>query len=128
MTRKIITIDDSVSVRKMIEFALKSKGYAVTAAADGQEGLEALERGEQFDLMILDINMPRLDGLTLLKTIRQKPAWTGLPVLMLTTEGQDDDRNTALALGATDYMVKPFKPSELLERVNTLFAQNKSAG
>jgi two-component system, chemotaxis family, chemotaxis protein CheY len=120
MTAKILTVDDSISIRKMIEFALKSKGYTVVAAGDGQEGLEVLERGERFDLVVLDINMPRMDGLTLLKNIRAKPEWGRLPVLMLTTEGQDGDRDTAIGLGASDYMVKPFKPTELLERVGKL--------
>ena len=107
----------------MIEFALKSKGYVVTAAADGQEGLEILERDERFELLVLDINMPRMDGLTLLKNVRQRPEWKKLPVLMLTTEGQDADRDQALELGATDYMVKPFKPTELIERVAKLLDQ-----
>ncbi len=128
MTARILTVDDSLSIRKMIEVALKSKGHLVVTAADGQEGLEALARGDRFDLVILDINMPRLDGLSLLKTIRAKPAWAGLPILMLTTEGQEADRDSALALGATDYMVKPFKPTELLERITKLLGQNKETG
>jgi two-component system chemotaxis response regulator CheY len=125
MPAKILTVDDSISVRKMIEFALKSKGYAVVAAVDGQEGYEILERGERFELAILDINMPRMDGLTLLRHIRSKMDWHRLPVLMLTTEGQDADRDEALKLGATDYMVKPFKPTDLLERVAQLLDRAK---
>lgn len=125
MPEKILTVDDSMSVRKMIEFALKSKGYAVSAAVDGQEGLEILERGDRFDLVVLDINMPRMDGLTLLKTVRARPNWARLPILMLTTEGQDTDRDQALSLGASDYMVKPFKPTELIERVAKLLDQNR---
>lgn len=125
MTEKILTVDDSMSVRKMIEFALKSKGYVVSGASDGQEGLEILERGERFDLVVLDINMPRMDGLTLLKTVRGRPNWSRLPILMLTTEGQDTDRDQALSLGASDYMVKPFKPTELIERVAQLLEQNR---
>ena len=120
MSARILTVDDSMSIRKMIEFALKSKGYIVMAAADGQEGLEILERDERFELLVLDINMPRMDGLTLLRNVRQRPEWKKLPVLMLTTEGQDADRDQALELGATDYMVKPFKPTELIERVAKL--------
>ena len=119
MTPTILAVDDSTSVRKMVESALRYKGYAVVAAADGLEALEALER-EQFNLVVMDINMPRMDGLSLLKTIRERPEWAGLPILMLTTEGQETDRDRALAMGATDYMVKPFKPTQLLERVATL--------
>ena len=119
MTPTILAVDDSTSVRKMVESALRYKGYAVVAAADGVEALEALER-EQFNLVVMDINMPRMDGLSLLKTIRERPEWAGLPILMLTTEGQETDRDRALAMGATDYMVKPFKPTQLLERVAAL--------
>lgn len=119
MTPTILAVDDSTSVRKMVESALRYKGYAVVAAADGLEALEALER-EQFNLVVMDINMPRMDGLSLLKTIRERPEWAGLPILMLTTEGQETDRDRALAMGATDYMVKPFKPTQLLERVAAL--------
>lgn len=121
MPRRILAVDDSSSVRRMVEFALKSRGYTVVTAEDGVQALEALER-DQFDLVVLDINMPRMDGLSLLKTVRDRPEWSKdeLLILMLTTEGQDVDRDRALALEATDYMVKPFKPSELLDRVAEL--------
>ena len=119
MSPKMLAVDDSMSVRKMVEFALKSKGHTVLTATDGAEALEALER-EQFDLLVLDINMPRLDGLSLLEIIREREEWADLPVLMLTTEGQEADRDRALALGATGYMVKPFRPTELLEHVAEL--------
>jgi len=107
----------------MVEFALKSRGYTVIAATDGQEALEHLERGGQFNLVILDINMPRLDGLSFLQTVRANPAWMAIPILMLTTEGQDADKERALALGATDYMLKPFKPTELLTHVSKILGQ-----
>jgi len=121
MTASILIVDDSNSVRNMVESALRFKGYAVTGAADGLEALDALER-IPFHLVILDINMPRMDGLALLQAIRARPEWATLPVLMLTTEGQDADRERALALGATDYILKPFKPVQLLERVAALLA------
>ncbi len=119
MTRSVLVVDDSTSVRKMIEFALKARGYTATSAEDGQVALENLER-EAFDLVILDINMPRLDGLSLLKIIRESPEWKDTPVMMLTTEGQAADRDQAMALGATAYIVKPFKPTELLAQVAEL--------
>jgi two-component system, chemotaxis family, chemotaxis protein CheY len=120
MAAKILIVDDSISIRKMVEFALKSRKYAVRAAVDGQEGLEMLESGEHFDMVILDINMPRMDGLTLLHTMRQKTEWLQIPVLILTTEGEESDRDQAIRSGATDYRVKPFKPAELLEQVARL--------
>lgn len=115
----ILAVDDSKAVRNMIESVLRSGQYAVVTATDGIEALEALER-EPCDLVVLDINMPRMDGLSLLKVIRERAEWARLPVLMLSTEGQESDRNKALDLGATDYMVKPFKPAQLLERVSAL--------
>jgi two-component system chemotaxis response regulator CheY len=115
----ILAVDDSPSVIKMVEFALKTRGHEVTTAADGQAALESLER-RRFDLLVLDINMPRLDGLSLLKLVRARAEWNDTLVLMLTTEGQDSDRDEALALGATGYMMKPFKPNELLARVSAL--------
>jgi two-component system chemotaxis response regulator CheY len=127
MSAKILVIDDSMSIRKMIEFALKSRHYAVRLAADGQEGLDILEGGERFDLVILDINMPRMDGLTLLQTMRQKAAWSRIPVLILTTEGEESDRDRALRTGATGYKVKPFKPTELLDQVAALLETAPSA-
>lgn len=119
MAKTILTVDDSTSVRKMVESALRFKGYGVVTSADGLEALEALERG-QFDLVVLDINMPGLDGLSVLRSIRDRPEWADLPVLMLTTEGREEDRDRALALGATGYMLKPFQPTELLKCVAAL--------
>lgn len=119
MTVTILAVDDSKAVRNMVESVLRSEQYAVVTATDGIEALEALER-EPCDLVVLDINMPHMDGLALLKTIRERAEWAKLPVLMLSTEGQESDRNKALALGATDYLTKPFKPAQLLERVAAL--------
>lgn len=119
MTATILAVDDSKAVRNLIESVLRSEQYAVLTAADGLEAMEVLER-KPCDLVVLDINMPRLDGLALLKAIRERAEWAKLPILMLSTEGQDSDRSKALALGASDYMTKPFKPAQLLERVAAL--------
>lgn len=113
MSKKIITVDDSPSVRKMVEFSLKSKGYAMGSAGDGIEALE-LMRQEPFDAVILDVNMPRMNGLEFLENIKNDENLAAIPVIMLTTEGQDEDRDKAMALGATAYIVKPFKPTQLL--------------
>jgi two-component system chemotaxis response regulator CheY len=119
MGRKILAVDDSSSIRKMVEFSLKSKGFQVTTAADGQEALELLAKDKP-DAIILDINMPRLDGFGVLKKIRADKAYASIPVMMLTTEGQDEDMETALSLGANHYIVKPFKPSELIAAIEKL--------
>ena len=123
----ILVVDDSDSIRKLLEVTLRTRGFAVVSAADGQDALETLERHTDndrvgFNVIVLDINMPRLDGLSLLTLVRARPEWQALPILMLTTEGRDEDRDRALALGANDYMIKPFKPSELMIRVMALLA------
>jgi len=113
MTKKMLTVDDSRSVRKMVEFTLKAKGFQVSSAGDGQEALELMAK-DQFDAIILDINMPIMNGLEFLQTIRSNDAFASIPVVMLTTEGQDEDKDKAISLGATAYIVKPFKPTQLL--------------
>jgi two-component system, chemotaxis family, chemotaxis protein CheY len=120
MGKKILAVDDSSSIRKMVEFALKSKGFKVTTAEDGQEAYEFLAK-ELPDAIILDINMPRMDGFEFLRKIKADDAYSALPVMMLTTEGQDKDRERAQSLGAGHYIVKPFKPSELIAAVEKLF-------
>lgn len=113
MSRKMLAVDDSPSVRKLVQFTLKAKGYEVSSAGDGMEALEFLKQ-EKFDAIILDINMPRMNGLEFLRTIKANDQYAPIPVIMLTTEGQDDDKDMAISLGATAYMVKPFKPTQLL--------------
>jgi two-component system, chemotaxis family, chemotaxis protein CheY len=117
MTRNILAVDDSPSVRKLVEFTLKRGGFLVTTAQDGQEALEIIVR-ERFDAVILDVNMPRLDGFEFLKRIKANESLSGIPVVMLTTEGHDMDKEQASKLGATGYLVKPFKPTALLELMN----------
>ncbi len=113
MSRKMLTVDDSPSVRKLVKFTLTAKVHQVSSAGDGLEALDLLKQ-EAFDAIILDINMPRMNGLEFLRTIKADDQYAGLPVIMLTTEGQDEDKDKAVALGATAYMVKPFKPTQLL--------------
>jgi two-component system chemotaxis response regulator CheY len=114
MTHSILSVDDSPSIRKLVEFTLKSKGYQVQSSPDGIEALELLARNT-FSLIYLDINMPRMDGFELLKKIRSNSSTASIPIVMLTTEGQDEDRGKAIGMGVNDYIVKPFKPTELLE-------------
>jgi two-component system chemotaxis response regulator CheY len=123
MGKHVLTIDDSPSVRKLVEFALKSKGFEVDSAEDGQEGLERM-REERFDAIVLDVNMPRMDGLEFLRRIRADQLYASIPVIMLTTEGQERDKDKAIELGATAYIVKPFKPTQLLELVDEVLASS----
>ena len=121
MNKRIMAVDDSPSVRKLLEFSLKAKGYLVSTAEDGQEALGVLDQ-EKFDAIILDINMPRMDGFEFLRRVRADGRHTAIPVLMLTTEGQDADRAKAMSLGATAYIVKPFKPTDILAAVATMLS------
>ncbi|MDY6988714.1 MAG: response regulator [Thermodesulfobacteriota bacterium] len=119
MKKRILIVDDSPSVRKLVEFTLKSKGFQVTPAEDGLQALELMGK-EQFDAIILDINMPRMDGLKFLEKMRPDDAYASTPVIVLTTEGLEEDRDRAMELGATAYMVKPFKPTQLLGFVDKM--------
>jgi len=121
MPKRILVADDSPSIRKLVEFTLKSKGIQQSSAEDGREALELLAKG-RFDAIVLDINMPRMDGFELLKTIKADDAYASIPVIMLTTEGQEEDRQKAMDLGANEYIVKPFKPTQLLQLVEKVLA------
>ena len=116
MAKTILAVDDSTSIRQMVAFTLKSAGYAVIEAADGQEGLDKAG-ANVIDLILTDQNMPRMDGLALIKALRALPQFASTPILMLTTESSDDMKNQGRAAGATGWLVKPFDPHKLLEVV-----------
>ncbi|MGA9033090.1 MAG: response regulator [Sulfuricaulis sp.] len=109
----ILTVDDTASMRQMISFTLHSVGHEVIQASDGQEALKVLE-GKKVDLVIADINMPNMDGITLLKSLRALAEYKFTPVLMLTTESQEAKRQQGKVAGATGWIVKPFNPEQLL--------------
>jgi len=118
MGKTILAIDDSTSIRQMVAFTLKSAGYSVIEAADGQEGLEkANANAGNLNLVLTDQNMPGMDGLTLIKSLRGLPQFTTIPILMLTTESSDAMKMQGKAAGATGWLVKPFDPHKLLEVV-----------
>ena len=114
MVKTILTVDDSVSMRKMISFTLKSAGYEVIEAADGQEGLEKA-KANHVDLVLTDHNMPIMDGLSFIRSLRALPQFATVPILMLTTESSDAMKAQGKAAGATGWIVKPFDPQRLLE-------------
>ena len=121
MKKKILSVDDSPSVRKLVEFTLKSKGFQVASAEDGLAALEIMAN-EQFDAIVLDINMPRMNGLEFLEKVKSNEVYASIPVIMLTTEGQEEDQDKAMDLGAMAYIVKPFKPTLLLRMVGKTLA------
>ena len=109
----ILTVDDTASMRQMISFTLNSVGHEVIQASDGKEALKMLE-GKKVDLVIADINMPNMDGITLLKSLRALADYKFTPILMLTTESQEAKRQQGKIAGATGWIVKPFNPEQLL--------------
>lgn len=112
MTKTIMTVDDSASVRQMVSFTLKKEGYGVIEAADGKDALAKLSG--TVDLIITDLNMPNLDGIGLIRAVRANPGYRFTPVVMLTTESQDAKKMEGKAAGATGWIVKPFKPEQLV--------------
>jgi len=120
MAKNILIVDDSKTVRNLVAFIMKKEGFKVTSAENGLDGLEKLYSLEQVDLIISDINMPRMDGFTFIKTLREQDAYKDIPIIVLSTEGQDKDIKTGLNLGANLYMVKPAQPEQLLRNVKML--------
>jgi two-component system, chemotaxis family, chemotaxis protein CheY len=110
----ILAVDDSASMRQMVSFTLKSAGYNVVEAVDGQDAYEKTI-GRSFDLVLTDQNMPRMDGISLTKKLRENPQFKSTPILMLTTESSDQMKQAGRAAGATGWLVKPFDPSKLIE-------------
>ncbi|HSW52689.1 MAG TPA: response regulator, partial [Sulfuricaulis sp.] len=112
----ILTVDDTASMRQMISFTLNSVGHEVIQACDGKEALQLLQ-GKKIDLVIADVNMPNMDGITLVKTLREQADYKFIPILMLTTESQESKRQQGKVAGATGWIVKPFNPEQLLNVV-----------
>jgi two-component system chemotaxis response regulator CheY len=113
MGPKILTVDDSKSIRDMIAFTLEPKGYTVVGAEDGVAGLAALQ-GQKIDMVVCDVNMPNMDGIEMVRQARKLPALAGIPIVMLTTEGQKEKMIAAKEAGATGWLVKPFDEAKLL--------------
>ena len=113
MSKLIMTADDSASVRQMVTFTLKQQGYEVIEAVDGQEALQKLS-GKKVDMLLTDLNMPKLDGIGLIKGVRASSLNKFIPIIMLTTESNDTKKSEGKTAGATGWIVKPFKPEQLL--------------
>jgi two-component system, chemotaxis family, chemotaxis protein CheY len=122
MSKTILSVDDSASIRQMISFTLKGAGYLVLEAADGQEAFERAKTNT-VDLVLTDQNMPHMDGLTLVKSLRALARYRAVPILILTTESSDSMKAQGKAAGATGWIVKPFDPQRLLEVVGKVLGQ-----
>lgn len=112
----ILAVDDSASMRQMVSFTLKNAGFHVVEAVDGVDAWDKASKGD-FHLVLTDQNMPRMDGLTLIKSLRALPQYKAAPILVLTTEASDGMKQQGKAAGATGWLVKPFDPPKLLEVV-----------
>jgi two-component system, chemotaxis family, chemotaxis protein CheY len=113
MCKSIISVDDSSTMRRMVAFTLKAAGYDVIEAGDGAEALDLL-RTRAVDLVITDINMPNVNGIELTRRLRQMPAFSRVPIILLTTESDPEKKNEGRAAGATGWIVKPFRQDQLL--------------
>lgn len=119
MAKTILIVDDSASLRQVVGIALRGGGYEVIEACDGRDALTKLN-GQKIHLIISDVNMPNMDGITFVKSAKQLPAYKFTPVIMLTTESQEEKKREGQAAGAKAWVVKPFKPEVLLGAVQKL--------
>jgi two-component system, chemotaxis family, chemotaxis protein CheY len=121
MTKTILTVDDSRTMREMLRIALADAGYNVVQAEDGVHGMEVLETVAP-DAIITDINMPRMDGFGFIESVRVHDAHRALPILVLTTESDDQKKERARRAGATGWIVKPFNPEKLVDAIRRVTA------
>jgi two-component system, chemotaxis family, chemotaxis protein CheY len=119
MAKTILIVDDSASLRQVVRIALSGAGYEVIEASDGKDALSKLG-GQKIHLIISDVNMPNMDGITLVKEVKKNPQYRFTPIIMLTTEGSDDKKREGQAAGAKAWVIKPFQPQQMLEAVSKL--------
>jgi two-component system, chemotaxis family, chemotaxis protein CheY len=122
MSANILTVDDSASIRLTTKVTLTNAGYTITEAVNGAEGL-ATAQTAQFDLIVTDLNMPKMDGLTMIRELRKMPAHMGVPVIFLTTESDNELKQQAKAAGATGWLTKPFDPESLVKIVRKVLGK-----
>jgi len=118
--RRALVVEDDADIVELLTHYLSADGFAVAAAADGRKALALLRQGD-FDLLVLDLQLPGLDGLAVCAEVRRDPRLRDVPIVMLTARGDEADRIVGLEMGADDYVVKPFSPKELVARVRALF-------
>ena len=115
MGKTVLVVDDSPTMRQMVAFTLSNAGFTVVEAGNGKEAMGKIGGGTKPDLVVTDLNMPEMDGITLIQEIRKNPALKFMPILMLTTESSDDKKKAGQAAGATGWVVKPFNPEQMLK-------------
>ena len=119
MAKTILVVDDSAAVRQVVGIALKAAGYEVVEGVDGKDALIKLD-GRKIHLIISDVNMPNMDGITFVKEVKQLPSYKFTPIIMLTTESQESKKQEGQMAGAKAWVVKPFKPEQMLAAVSKL--------
>jgi two-component system, chemotaxis family, chemotaxis protein CheY len=122
MAKIILTVDDSASMRQMVKLTLTGAGYRVVEAQDGNQGL-ASARNATVDMVLTDLNMPGMDGVSLIRELRKLPSYTGVPIILLTTESDAARKLEAKAAGATGWITKPFQPEQLLSVAKKVMGQ-----
>ncbi|MCX5753384.1 MAG: response regulator [Candidatus Krumholzibacteria bacterium] len=121
---KVLVVDDEVNITQILEFSIGAEGFEVITAQNGEEAIEKARR-EQPDLIILDVMMPKIDGYEACRILKANPLTRSIPVVLLTAKGRDIDKRLGMEVGATDYIVKPFSPNRLVERINQLLSCHK---
>lgn len=119
MTKTILVVDDSISIRQVVGMTLKGAGFHVIEAVDGKDALSKCT-GDKIHLVISDVNMPNMDGITFVTELKKLAAYRFTPVIMLTTEGAEEKKQAGKAAGAKAWVIKPFKPDQMLDAVNKL--------
>ena len=120
MSKNVLIVDDSKTVRNLVAFILKAEGIKVTTAEDGLEGLVKLYSMPEVDLILTDINMPRMDGFSFIIAVREQDAYKDIPIIILSTEGGEEDIQKGIRLGANLYMVKPAQPEKMVRNIKML--------
>ncbi len=121
---KILVVDDEINITQILEFSIGSEGYEVITARNGEDAIDKARR-EQPDLIVLDIMMPKIDGYEACRILKANPLTKNIPVVLLTAKGRDIDKRLGYEVGATDYIVKPFSPSKLIDRIQQLLSLSK---
>ena len=126
MAKTVLIVDDESYIVKSLSFVMKNAGFDTGSASDGEEALKKVDEMVP-DLVILDVMMPKLDGFEVCKAIRGNPAWSSIKIIMLTAKGRDSEREKGLALGADDYLTKPFSTRDILKRVQEMMNEERKA-
>jgi len=121
LSKKILVVDDEVYILHILDFSLGAEGYEVITAADGEEAIEKA-RTERPDLVVLDIMMPKVDGFEACRRLKGDPETNQIPVILLTAKGREVDRQMGIEVGADDYIIKPFSPTKLIEKIGSFLS------